>query len=71
MGNSCPCGHVILADTEDWEIPLCCDCYYKMRGRFMDELLQELKAEKRKRTLYQSSRVREKQYDKRANENTN
>jgi len=23
----CPCGGVILADTEDWNIPLCADCY--------------------------------------------
>jgi hypothetical protein len=23
----CPCGGIILADTEDWEIPLCYECY--------------------------------------------
>ena len=22
----CPCGDVILADTEDWIIPMCCEC---------------------------------------------
>ena len=25
----CPCGGVILADTEDWPTPLCYECYPK------------------------------------------
>lgn len=27
--DRCPCGGVILADTEDWDIPLCYECYEK------------------------------------------
>ncbi len=23
----CPCGDIILADTEEWPIPLCYECY--------------------------------------------
>lgn len=23
----CPCGGIILADTEDWVIPVCYDCF--------------------------------------------
>lgn len=23
----CPCGDIILADTEDWPVPLCYNCY--------------------------------------------
>lgn len=23
---TCPCGHPILADTEDWKVPRCFDC---------------------------------------------
>lgn len=23
----CPCGGIILADTEDWKTPLCDECY--------------------------------------------
>lgn len=26
----CPCGGIILADTEDWTIPLCCGCWEDM-----------------------------------------
>lgn len=25
--DRCPCGAIILADTEDWDIPLCYECY--------------------------------------------
>lgn len=25
--NRCPCGAVIFADTEEWEVPLCYNCY--------------------------------------------
>lgn len=25
--DRCPCGGVIFADTEDWEIPFCYNCY--------------------------------------------
>lgn len=29
MSNAdyCPCGGIILADTEDWKTPLCPNCY--------------------------------------------
>ena len=27
----CPCGGVILADTEDWETPLCVECWIPLR----------------------------------------
>lgn len=27
----CSCGHVILADTEDWATPLCYGCYTDRR----------------------------------------
>lgn len=26
----CPCGGIILADTEDWDIPLCYECYLEI-----------------------------------------
>lgn len=26
----CPCGGVILADTEDWPVPICNACYEKL-----------------------------------------
>jgi hypothetical protein len=26
----CPCGGIILADTEDWNIPRCYECYLAM-----------------------------------------
>lgn len=26
----CPCGNVILVDTEDWEVPLCHDCFEEL-----------------------------------------
>lgn len=26
---SCPCGGIILADTEDWAVPLCYSCFPK------------------------------------------
>lgn len=27
MSDRCPCGGIILADTEDWKTPLCYTCY--------------------------------------------
>lgn len=36
--NSCPCGQVILADTEDWGVPLCYDCYLDL-GKEYTKLL--------------------------------
>ena len=29
MSDRCPCGGIILADTEDWAVPLCYNCYPK------------------------------------------
>lgn len=26
--DSCPCGGIMLADTEDWKIPLCHSCWH-------------------------------------------
>ena len=30
----CPCGDVILADTEDWKIPMCYECaaHFEYKG---------------------------------------
>jgi len=28
--DRCPCGGVILADTEDWKIPLCYSCWHEL-----------------------------------------
>jgi len=28
--DCCPCGGIILADTEDWDTPLCHECWEKM-----------------------------------------
>jgi hypothetical protein len=28
--DRCPCGGIVLADTEDWKIPRCNECYEKM-----------------------------------------
>lgn len=27
MNAKCPCGGIILADTEDWDTPLCHECW--------------------------------------------
>lgn len=27
--GSCPCGGIILADCEDWPVPICYECYIK------------------------------------------
>lgn len=29
--DRCPCGGIILADTEDWKVPMCA-CYYEDIG---------------------------------------
>ena len=26
----CKCGGIILADTEDWDTPLCSECYFSI-----------------------------------------
>ena len=28
--NRCPCGGVILADTEDWKTPRCYQCWWNL-----------------------------------------
>lgn len=28
MNDRCPCGNIILADTEEWKTPLCIECYF-------------------------------------------
>ena len=30
MSDRCPCGGIILADTEDWNVPVCYDCYVEL-----------------------------------------
>lgn len=27
IGERCPCGGIILADTDSWKVPLCYQCY--------------------------------------------
>lgn len=34
--NKCPCGYIILADTEDWETPLCFSCYFELTKKTKD-----------------------------------
>ena len=31
--SRCPCGGIILADTDDWKIPLCYDCWYQLQKK--------------------------------------
>lgn len=37
--DRCPCGGIILADTEDWKVPLCYECY--RFGGLEQELVRE------------------------------
>ena len=30
MADYCPCGGIILADTEDWKTPRCYECWEKL-----------------------------------------
>ena len=30
MSDYCPCGGIILADTEDWTVPVCYECWVKL-----------------------------------------
>jgi len=46
MSDRCPCGGIILADTEDWKVPLCYECF-----RF-GGLEEELKKERAKSLVY-------------------
>lgn len=32
----CPCGGVIYANTEDWKVPVCYECYEEIREYFKD-----------------------------------
>lgn len=34
--DKCPCGYIILADTEDWETPLCFSCYFELTKKTKD-----------------------------------
>ena len=31
MNDRCPCGDPIYANTEDWETPLCYECYIRLK----------------------------------------
>jgi hypothetical protein len=60
--NYCPCGGIILADTEEWRLPRCYSCWEKMgspaiepalsqasddgSGRFRDPSLEEVQEKK-------------------------
>jgi hypothetical protein len=41
----CPCGGIILADTEDWKTPLCDECYTAL-GEPKEDPEKEKKYEK-------------------------
>jgi hypothetical protein len=28
---TCPCGGIVLADTDEWSVPRCFDCWYALR----------------------------------------
>lgn len=32
----CPCGGVIYANTEDWKVPVCYECYEEIREYFKE-----------------------------------
>ena len=34
--DRCPCGGIILADTEDWSTPLCYSCFYELTIKTKD-----------------------------------
>ena len=34
----CPCGGFILADTEDWPIPMCDECYAETKRRVKEDV---------------------------------
>lgn len=36
----CPCGGVILADTEDWKVPLCHECWLPLTRIDIPSLLE-------------------------------
>lgn len=40
----CPCGGVILADTEDWKTPLCHDCWVPLTRLDIPELIRRADA---------------------------
>ena len=45
MNDRCPCGEPIYANTEDWKVPLCYECYVKgatmNRLKYLRELLDK------------------------------
>lgn len=43
LKKGCPCGGVILADTEDWPVPICNSCYEFNRKQFLSELVPLLR----------------------------
>jgi len=48
MKKWCPCGGIILADTEDWPIRMCADCYefFEKREAKLVEALQTYASER-------------------------
>lgn len=41
MKDRCPCGGIILADTEDWETPICHHCWVPLIGLDIPKLQKE------------------------------
>lgn len=44
MSDRCPCGGIILADSEDWKTPLCYECYPKEYDQLKASLIDAVKA---------------------------
>jgi len=40
VSDRCPCGGIILADTEDWIIPLCHDCYVEYGETYSTKIME-------------------------------
>ena len=40
--TQCPCGGVILADTEDWPIPMCHECYEEIYRQYKKIWMEEI-----------------------------
>ena len=49
--DRCPCGGIILADTEDWSTPLCYSCFYELTIKTKDMQKLQKQNEKLKTAL--------------------
>ena len=41
--DKCPCGDVIYANTEDWDTPLCYECYIENQKLLIQDLALTVK----------------------------